>query len=197
MLSCWQRLAREAGFDGIDFICKTRSTALMEPSNIALFARQVDYQPGDEFEVFRMRHYGSLIRVQRFLAAKLSGLLHFDIGQISPFKLQHYDYDEIWDMILHRQPAYAGSIPGAFTDWDNTPRKDLRGKYMTGVTPEKFRAYLARQIRHAREDYCSDMIFLFAWNEWAEGGYLEPDEKHGHGFLEALRDALLETGEME
>ena len=197
MMVCWQELSRAAGFDGIDFACKTRSTALMQPADIPLFTYQVDYQPGDEFEVYRMQHYGPLIRIQRFLSAKLSGLIHFDIGQISPFKLQHYDYDEIWNMILKRQPTGPGNIPGAFTDWDNTPRKDLRGKYTVGVSPEKFGNYLARQIRHARDDYHADMIFLFAWNEWAEGGYLEPDEKNGHGFLQAIRKALQETGEWE
>jgi len=41
------------------------------------------------------------------------------------------------------------------------------------------------------------MIFMFAWNEWAEGGYLEPDEKFRYGYLEAIRKALEENGEVE
>ena len=36
------------------------------------------------------------------------------------------------------------------------------------------------------------MIFVFAWNEWAEGGYLEPDEKNGFAFLEAIKECLSE-----
>ena len=36
----------------------------------------------------------------------------------------------------------------------------------------------------------TDMLFLFAWNEWSEGGYLEPDEHWQYGYLENLRDAL-------
>ncbi|WP_354267291.1 glycoside hydrolase family 99-like domain-containing protein [Bifidobacterium longum] len=38
-------------------------------------------------------------------------------------------------------------------------------------------------------------MFMYAWNEWAEGGYLEPDERFGYGNLEAIRKALIENDE--
>ena len=41
------------------------------------------------------------------------------------------------------------------------------------------------------------MIFMYAWNEWAEGGFLEPDEQNGYAYLRALKDALEETGALE
>lgn len=62
-------------------------------------------------------------------------------------------------------------------------------------TPEKFEYYLSKQIKHAREDYHEDMIFMYAWNEWAEGGYLEPDEDDKYGYLEAIKRALEENNE--
>lgn len=55
--------------------------------------------------------------------------------------------------------------------------------------------YLSKQIKHAREDYHEDMIFMYAWNEWAEGGYLEPDEDDKYGYLEAIKRALEENNE--
>jgi hypothetical protein len=34
------------------------------------------------------------------------------------------------------------------------------------------------------------VVILKSWNEWAEGNYMEPDLKHGRGYLEALKEAL-------
>ena len=38
-------------------------------------------------------------------------------------------------------------------------------------------------------------MFIFARNEWGEGGYLEPEELNKYGYLEAVREALIENGE--
>ena len=102
------------------------------------------------------------------------------------------DYDETWQRILQLRPQNNSlkMIPCAFTDWDNTPRHKERGYVYLGVTSEKFGIYFRKLVENTRTYYKTDMIFVFAWNEWAEGGYLEPDEKYKYGFLEAIKDAL-------
>lgn len=103
-----------------------------------------------------------------------------------------FDYDKAWKYILKMQPRDEKMIPGAFVDWDNTPRYKKQASVFTGVSPEKFKNYLSLQIKNARTKYKKDMIFMFAWNEWGEGGYLEPDEKYGFQMLEAIQEALNE-----
>lgn len=46
-----------------------------------------------------------------------------------------------------------------------------------------------------KEVYHKDMIFVAAWNEWAEGSMLEPDKINGYGYLEAVKQALIENNE--
>ena len=75
-------------------------------------------------------------------------------------------------------------------DWDNTPRYKSYSSICYGYSVEKFERYLTRQIARARDVYHKDLMFLFAWNEWGEGGYLEPDDADGYGRLEAVRRAL-------
>jgi len=106
--------------------------------------------------------------------------------------LQTAKYDYIWKIILERKipTSPVPVFPGAFVDWDNTPRRGAAGFFVEGASPEKFEVYLTLLIEKAKKDYKTDMIFINAWNEWGEGAYLEPDTLNKYGYLEAIRNAL-------
>jgi len=99
-------------------------------------------------------------------------------------------YDEIWRTILKRKRSVNKKVfLGAFPGWDNTARKKDKGLYVVGSTPEKFGKYMKKQIEVAKK-IGSEFIFINAWNEWAEGAYLEPDKKYGYRYLENLKLAI-------
>lgn len=101
-------------------------------------------------------------------------------------KYRTKDYDKIWHKILIRNSIYNNKAVylGAFTDWDNTPRLKNKSLIFQNSSPQKFENYLLKQAMRTN----SEFIFINAWNEWAEGVYLEPDLKNKFAFLEAVRN---------
>lgn len=101
--------------------------------------------------------------------------------------LAMYFYDETWEKILNNKWTEE-FLPGALVDWDNTPR-NKHGVVYEGFSIEKFEKYMKCLVKRAKEEN-KPMIFINAWNEWAEGAFLEPDEKYGYQKLEAVKKAL-------
>jgi tetratricopeptide (TPR) repeat protein len=86
-------------------------------------------------------------------------------------------------------------VPG----WDNTARRQLDGTMLVNSSPDLFRAWLRESIARAQEMLPPGRRFVFinAWNEWAEGAYLEPDQTHGRAMLEAAWSARFRPSEFK
>ncbi len=103
-----------------------------------------------------------------------------------------HDYPEKALRYLRAEdPAYP-RFRGVMPSWDNTPRRQNRAAIYANSSPGCFQAWLEEVLQHTREQFVGEerLVFLNAWNEWAEGAALEPDQRHGHGYLEAVRSAL-------
>jgi hypothetical protein len=78
--------------------------------------------------------------------------------------------------------------PCVYVGWDNTPRRGRAAIVIVNNSPELFRQRLEAAVASvATRPPEEQLVFVNAWNEWAEGNYLEPDVTHGHRFLEVLR----------
>ncbi len=88
-------------------------------------------------------------------------------------------------------PAYP-LFPGVNCGWDNEPRRPGNGRTYLHAAPRRYRDWLQRTItsRLAGKPASEKLVFINAWNEWAEGAVLEPDARLGHAWLQATRDAL-------
>jgi GT2 family glycosyltransferase len=103
-----------------------------------------------------------------------------------------YDYARTAAAFIERPGVPYRRYPAVFPSWDNTPRQPLLGTSFEGATPELFAGYVEAKIDEIRALLTGDarLLFVNAWNEWAEGAHLEPDCGFGHRWLEALRDAM-------
>ena len=82
------------------------------------------------------------------------------------------------------------SYPNVTMGWDGTPR-NYGGSFVTDNTPERFEEALRRARSWLdKHPESKGILTLNAWNEWAEGGYLEPDTVHGTKYLDAVREVF-------
>jgi lipopolysaccharide biosynthesis protein len=101
------------------------------------------------------------------------------------------DYVELVHRYLDRPVPGYRRFRGVMAGWDNTPRRQNNSLVFENATPGAFQAWLEAAISETREQAHGDerIVFINAWNEWAEGAYLEPDTRFGHTWLEAVRNA--------
>ena len=79
---------------------------------------------------------------------------------------------------------HRGVMPG----WDNSARRGAHATIYVGSSPGLYAEWLRRaRAQEQRERGSAGLVFINAWNEWAEGAYLEPDATHGDGYLRATR----------
>lgn len=187
----WNELAIQNGFDGIAIANQYSSLEDLNGDDSRI-KYHIEYQPNYASRWVKGRLYNKMRNIKR----KITGITEkiFKTSYFTTHAMEKHlemrDYDKYWKCILEHKPESPKAIPGAFVDWDNTPRKGERGSVFYNSSPEKFGHYFRNLVKKARTEYCTDYIFMFAWNEWAEGGYLEPDEKNGYGYLRAIQDAL-------
>jgi hypothetical protein len=192
MFDYWQSRAREHGLDGLCFVAvaqyKTPPWETLRHFN-ALFR----FQPAvatvtlaDANPPFYKRHFAGLrALVPRPLAIRLQSA----IDRLHQPKL--IDYDEVWQKIVEQPVDRAlTTFEGAFVDWDNTARYGKRATIYQGARPERFQYWLERLVDKVRGNNRAEerLIFINAWNEWAESAYLEPDERYGDRYLQAVRN---------
>ncbi len=95
------------------------------------------------------------------------------------------EYDRMIENALSIRPTEYRYFPGVCPSWDNEARRPGAGQCFAGSTPEKYGQWLASACEYVLEAETPDerIVFVNAWNEWAEGAYLEPDRHYGYAYL--------------
>jgi glycosyltransferase involved in cell wall biosynthesis len=166
----WRDICREAGIARIH-LCAVQSFGIGDPAPYG-FDAAVEFPP----------------HTKRVLIDPAS------FPGISPsFEGYLEDYPAIVaNQLSLETPAYT-LYRGVMPAWDNTPRRRSKAHILVNSSPELYEHWLTELIRRASvvgHQNQRATIFINAWNEWAEGAYLEPDQKLGHARLIATRNAL-------
>ena len=103
-----------------------------------------------------------------------------------------FDYIKTSENFINRPwPSYK-LFRTVMPSWDNTARRQDVSHVFVGSTPERYEYWLRRVVEQTRRLHFGDerIVFINAWNEWAEGNHLEPDRQFGHQYLVATKNGL-------
>jgi len=102
------------------------------------------------------------------------------------------DYNEVVEKSLKEVAPEFPLIKTVSPHWDNDARREGRGMVMHGSTPALYEKWLNGAIDFSVDNPVNNesLVFINAWNEWAEGAYLEPDVHYGHAYLNATKRAI-------
>jgi lipopolysaccharide biosynthesis protein len=105
------------------------------------------------------------------------------------FLTQTYDYTRMANAsALVEFPDYK-RFRCVMPTWDNTARRRKDGVVFHGSSPNCYRHWLHNVLAYSRL-FKQEYVFINAWNEWAEGAYLEPDLRYGYAYLNATAESL-------
>ncbi|MGO8677455.1 MAG: glycoside hydrolase family 99-like domain-containing protein [Limisphaerales bacterium] len=96
-------------------------------------------------------------------------------------------YAEAWPLMSRAARSASGNETlGCVTPcWDNSARRKREAVIIHNSTPAEYGRWLRREIIAVQDrPEQHRVVFINAWNEWAEGNHLEPDLKWGRAYLE-------------
>lgn len=181
----WREEVKKAGFRDIFLIRVENFVRDLNPK-IHGFDAGMEFAP--DFSCARKK-YLKKFPVSYWLTKQLHRL---GIRRSGFFDNRVYSYEEVVNnMKAKPEPAYR-QFRCIFPSWDNSPRRNTAATIFHGSTPEKFREWVAHVRAYTGSNFNEGERFFFinAWNEWAEGCHLEPDQRFGKAYLEALHTEL-------
>lgn len=183
MREYWDALAKEHGFNGIYLVLgdvEYRNDSKMTRSADAYY----NFEPTHAFYESRNRWYGIYTVGKAGIIKRINKWFN---KEILPDKR---DAKGIYHIIekLDRNPEKKTYL-GLFADYDDTPRRQLKGTVYVNNDISYFKECLSKQLQESNNKN-NEFLYINAWNEWGESAYLEPDEKNGYLYLETIKQVV-------
>jgi len=109
------------------------------------------------------------------------------LGQFNDVRLYRHAVPYLLAGCSEEPTVYPCLYPNA----DTTPRSGVRGVVLHESTPDLFRIHVRDALSLVQSRPMNQrLVFIKSWNEWAEGNYLEPDQRFGHDYLKVVREEV-------
>ncbi len=172
MIRLWNDLAKQNGFDGIYFI-----------ESLTAYQKEKMYQETDACFYFEpMWIHKNQYSITHRMICRMFSIL-FNVKYVRLYKTS-------MNNIIKSEKISKDRYAGFFVDWDNSPRRGRESAIYWGTSIKLFEKYLIKQFDKMVAAECP-VLFINAWNEWAEGTYLEPDTVNNYSYLEAIKRVKL------
>jgi lipopolysaccharide biosynthesis protein len=183
----WRERARTAGVGDLYLVRIENWTQDIDPKTIG-FDAAVEFAP--DWRVlppppFHAERWNLRARIQHRLGR---------MGLIPSAYLDHkiYPYEMLPKQMLAKPTPAHKRFRCATPGWDNSARRGSGATIFRDGTPRAYEAWLRSLVASTLDTFEGDerLLFVNAWNEWAEGNHLEPDQLWGRAYLEATARAL-------
>lgn len=199
-IATWRRLAEENGLPGFHFIGMTPSTLTIRTapdgtrqrvmpnleSSAEIYRRVLDL--GFDAVNSLGKRRGEMLYEGKWKNIAKTVLRHIGF----PTGSMRYDYERTVRNYFAPEDSWENVYPSILPQWDRTPRVASMDGVYVNATPEKFENHIRQALSLIKNKQPEHRIlFLKSWNEWGEGNYVEPDMEWGHGFIDAIHNAVL------
>jgi len=181
----WRDEAKKAGFEDLYLIRVENFERNLDPS-LHGFDASMEFAPDFSLDIKnyskknRFKH--SLRKLLHRTSIKHSGILANKV----------LDYNDMVNEMSKKSPKNYKYFRSVFPSWDNSARRAKDATIFVNSSPEKFEKWVTKTAMYTAAHFPKEerLLFINAWNEWAEGCHLEPDQKYKHAYLEALKNGL-------
>jgi lipopolysaccharide biosynthesis protein len=176
VLDNWQKIARENGLPGLHLVSVDVGARMQGLEGVDPFDHGLDGVL--EFAPHNMK----------WEAQSLDGL---EVDARFNGRISSYDATVREAIAKLSEGIAAHRFPGVMVNFDNTARRQWHPDTWYGANPYTFRRWLRAAVRSVSDRAPDErLVFVNAWNEWAEGAVLEPSQRFGRSYLLAVRDVV-------
>lgn len=197
-IKTWRKLAAENGLPGLHLVsmCDATLTFKVNPDGTRSRVLPNVESSKDLFQAVLDMGFDAVNSVGMRRGEMLSEGRLLNLGKTILRKAglpigKYFNYPRTVKGFFPPESAWENVYPTIVPQWDRSPRAATRDGIYVHATPKAFEAHIKDALTYIEQKSPDHKILMLkSWNEWGEGNYVEPDLEFGHGWLDAIRNAI-------